>query len=103
MGQRQTTRLHSATILCQLRSDLVSFDLINSQRRIARELTGLSDDDQEHSGAPSILHAVEIAGTLKAHVTVMHTGGHLSELVSADPPNYGRVKPQLQIQARALL
>ena len=51
----------------------------------------------------AILHAVQIAGTLKAHVTVMHAGGHLSELVSAAPPNYGRVKPQLQIQARALL
>jgi len=51
----------------------------------------------------TILHAVEIARSLGAHVTVMFSGGHLSELVSADPPNYGRVKPRLQIEARTLL
>ena len=51
----------------------------------------------------AILHAVEIARSLGAHVTVLFSGGHLSELVSADPPNYGRVKPRLQIEARTLL
>ena len=57
-----------------------------------------SPDDRQ-----SILRAVEIARALGAHVTVMLSGGHLSELVSADPPSYGRVKPWLQIEARTLL
>lgn len=51
----------------------------------------------------AVLHAVEIARSLGAHVTVMFSGGHLSELVSAEPPKYGRLKPRLQIEARAVL
>lgn len=68
-----------------------------SIKKILTPLCGSPEDRH------AVAHAVEIAGVLKAHVTVMHAGGHLSELVSADPPNYGRVKPQLQIDARALL
>ncbi len=51
----------------------------------------------------AILHAVEVAGCLGAHVTVMFSGGHLSELVAANPPAYGHVKPRLQMEARTLL
>jgi nucleotide-binding universal stress UspA family protein len=51
----------------------------------------------------AILYAVEIARSLGAHVTVMFSGGQLSELVSADAPRYGRVKNSLQIEARTLL
>ena len=53
--------------------------------------------------AEAILHAVAIARDIGAHVTVLYAGGHLSELVSAEPPRYGRVKPQLQVEVRALL
>ncbi|MEP7243015.1 MAG: universal stress protein [Gammaproteobacteria bacterium] len=51
----------------------------------------------------AILRAVEVATPLGAHVTAMFSGGHLSELVSAEPPSYVRVKPHLQIAARTLL
>lgn len=57
-----------------------------------------SEDDRH-----AILHAVEIATPLKAHVTVLFSGGHLSELVPAEPPSYGRVKPRAMVEARALL
>jgi nucleotide-binding universal stress UspA family protein len=50
-----------------------------------------------------ILLALDIARDLGAHVTVMFSGGYLSELVSAVPPGHAGVKPQLQIDARALL
>jgi nucleotide-binding universal stress UspA family protein len=51
----------------------------------------------------TILAAVNIARDLGAHVTVMFSGGHLSELVAPEPPSYSRVKPRLQLEARALL
>jgi nucleotide-binding universal stress UspA family protein len=57
-----------------------------------------SPDDER-----ALLNAVEFAKPLGAHVTAMFPGGHLSELVSAEPPQYRRVKPQLQIEARSLL
>ena len=57
-----------------------------------------SSDDRH-----AILHAVEIARALGAHVTVMFSGGHLSEIVSGVLPNYARVKPWLQTEARTLL
>jgi nucleotide-binding universal stress UspA family protein len=57
-----------------------------------------ADDDER-----AILNAVEFATPFGAHVTALFSGGHLSELVSVEPPVSRRFKPQLQIEARTLL
>lgn len=51
----------------------------------------------------TLLCTMQLAQPLGAHVTAMFSGGYLSELVSEEPPRYGRVKPRLQIEARELL
>ncbi len=51
----------------------------------------------------AILHAVEFARRLGAHVTAIFPGGYLSELFQADPVPHPRVKPRLPAEARAQL
>ncbi len=65
-----------------------------------RLLVPLLDSDEDRF---AVLHAVEVARGLGAHVTVMFSGGHLSALVSTEPPAHSRVRPKLQIEARSVL
>lgn len=51
----------------------------------------------------AILHAVEVARPLGAHVTAMFPGGYLSELFQADAVPHPRIKPRLPAEARAQL
>jgi hypothetical protein len=51
----------------------------------------------------AILHAVQIATPFKAHVTVMFSGGPLSEILPAEPLRYGRVRHRAMVEGQALL
>jgi len=67
---------------------------------LKRLLVPLLEGDADRN---TLLQAVEVAELWQAHVTVMHSGGHLSELVSPESPQHSRFKPPLQVEARSLV